>query len=484
MCGIAGIWQLDGRTVERPTIRRFTNALAHRGPDGEGLAIHDEGRLALGHRRLAILDLSDAGHAADALGERPLRNHLQRRGLQLPRTASRARPRRLSLSQHGDTEVVLAAFEHWGPDCLRRFNGMWSFAIWDHRDRSLFLSRDRFGIKPLYVAATDRRFAFASELKAFLHLDGFDPVVDIDAVTARLADNFADQCCCAGCEAVPRGTASEVTPEDVRSWRWWNTLDHLVSVPADLESQAEEFRALLFDACRLRLRCDVPVATSLSGGLDSSSVLCSLAAASEPACWRSPGARMAAGVHRRLRRHGARRGRVRGPRGRTSGSDPGRAPVVRRGIARAISTPISTSSRRSGGCSEWRPWALYREMRRDGVVVSLDGHGGDELLGGYGVHIMLARSAERRVVRRAASNARSDRTLRHDASGGRSRFDAEPGVGCRVERSSRPRARPAPAVRAGALRLARAMARRHSVRSDSRDAASTEEERPSMRSAR
>lgn len=86
-----------------------------------------------------------------------------------------------------DTEVILAAFERWGPDCLLRFNGMWSFAIWNRRRRTLFLSRDRFGIKPLYVAIGPRRFAFASEPKAFLHLDGFAPVADIRAVEARLA---------------------------------------------------------------------------------------------------------------------------------------------------------------------------------------------------------------------------------------------------------------------------------------------------------
>jgi asparagine synthase (glutamine-hydrolysing) len=279
MCGIAGIWQLDGQRVERTTIERFISALAHRGPDGEGVLKEDEGRLALAHRRLAILDLS-------AAGDQPMRSPSGRYDITYNGEIYNFLELRAELEQHGfrfrsdsDTEVILAAFERWGPDCLPRFNDMWSFAIWDRLWRSLFLARDRFGVKPLYVLIGARRFAFASELKAFLHLDGFDPVAETQALQARLAGNFSDHVLLRGVESVPPGHYLEVTTKGTRRRRWWNTLDHLVSVPQDLATQAEEFRELLFDACRLRVRSDVPVATSLSGGLDSSSVLCSLAAA-------------------------------------------------------------------------------------------------------------------------------------------------------------------------------------------------------------
>ncbi len=389
MCGIAGIWQLDGQMVEASTIRRFIGALAHRGPDGEGVLIEDGGRLGLAHRRLAILDLSvaaeqpmrsasgryDIAYNGEVYNFLELRAELERDGLRF--------------RSDGDTEVILAAFERWGADCLLRFNGMWSLAIWDRRRRSLFLARDRFGVKPLYVAADPRRLAFASELKAFLHLDGFEAIADPQVVAARLTGNFSEGVLLRGVESLPPGHCIEVTPERARRWRWWNTLDHLVSVPADLAAQAEEFRELLFDACRLRLRSDVPMATSLSGGLDSSSVLCSLAAVQERG-----------GVQRRPPEW--RRAFIAGFPG-TAQDETGDALLsAERAGAIPVLRPLSGEDfagdvdaylyqfEEIGGLAGAAAWALYREMRRAGVVVSMDGHGGDELLGGYGFHLVLA----------------------------------------------------------------------------------------------
>jgi asparagine synthase (glutamine-hydrolysing) len=389
MCGIAGIWQLDGQRVERATIERFISALAHRGPDGEGVLHEDDGRLALAHRRLAILDLSAAGdqpmcspngqYAITYNGE--VYNFLELRA-ELERDGFRFR-------SDSDTEVILAAFERWGPESLLRFNGMWSFAIWDRRRRALFLSRDRFGVKPLYVLAGARRFAFASELKAFLHLDGFDPVANIQALKARLAGNFNDHVLLRGVESLPPGHYLEVTAESTQRRRWWNTLDHLVSVPRDLASQAEEFRELVFDACRLRVRSDVPVATSLSGGLDSSSVLCSLAAVQKRG-----------GAHRLPPEW--RRAFIAGfpgtPQDETmyatvAAEQAGAIPVVRQFSAEALREHLDAYLyyfEEIGGLFGVAPWALYREMRREGIIVSLEGHGGDELLAGYGLHILLA----------------------------------------------------------------------------------------------
>ena len=162
MCGIAGIWNVDGSPVESATIARFAATLAHRGPDGEGLALEDDGRLALAHRRLAILDRSPAAaqpmvsasgrfvltYNGEVYDFVELRDALERDGARF--------------RGDGDTEVLLAALERWGTSALDRLNGMWSFALWDRRERRLLLSRDRFGVKPLYVAVTTRRIAFAS----------------------------------------------------------------------------------------------------------------------------------------------------------------------------------------------------------------------------------------------------------------------------------------------------------------------------------
>ena len=267
------------RRVDRGTIDRFTDALAHRGPDGRGVALEHDGRVALGHRRLAILDLSEAGHQPmTSPGGRyvityngEIYNFLElRRRLEQAGAAFRT---------ESDTEVILAAFERWGTDCLQRFNGMWSLAVWDRHERRLMLSRDRFGVKPLYFMVGPRRLAFASELKAFLRLDGFQAVENTEALRARLAGDRAGHVLLRGVDSLPPGHCLEVTRNGVLRRRWWNTLDHLVAVPDDLEEQAEEFRRLLFDACTLRVRSDVAVASSLSGGLDSSSVVCALAAA-------------------------------------------------------------------------------------------------------------------------------------------------------------------------------------------------------------
>ena len=274
MAGVAGIWRLDGQRVESTTAERFIGALAHRGPDGQSVLFEDDRSLALAHRRLATFDRSVAA-------EQPMRSESGNYVITHDGAVYNFPELRAELQQKGfrfrgntDAEVILAAFEQWGADCLHRFNGMWSFAIWDRRQRSLFLARDRFGAKPLYVLTGQRQFAFASELKAFLHLDGFEPVADTQTIAARLADNFDDGVLLRGIEAVPPGHWIAVTPQGVRRQRWWSLANHLTTVPAGLAAQAEEFRELLFDACRLCLRGEGPKATSLGGGLDPSSVLC------------------------------------------------------------------------------------------------------------------------------------------------------------------------------------------------------------------
>jgi asparagine synthase (glutamine-hydrolysing) len=389
MCGIAGIWQLDGRTVERGTIDRFVDALAHRGPDGRGVLIADDGRLALGHRRLAVLDLG-------AGGSQPMRSpggglDITFNGAVYDFLELRAELETAGVRFRGDsdTEVVLAAIERWGPDALLRFNGMWAFAIWDRRRRALLLARDRFGVKPLYVASTERRFAFASELKAFLHLDGFEPVADEDTLRARVAGRFGDGVLLRGVEALAPGHCLEVTPAGIRRWRWWSTLDHLVRVPRDLAAQAGELRALLFDACRLRGRSDVPLATSLSGGLDSSSVLCALAAASpsggaerRPPDWRRAFVARFPDTPQDETAYAT-------AAAERAGASP--VPVTFSGDdVRAVLDRYLHQFEEIGGLYGVAAWTLYGEMRRQGVTVALDGHGGDELFGGYDLHVLLA----------------------------------------------------------------------------------------------
>ena len=389
MCGIAGIWQLDGQQVERATIERFIGALIHRGPDGEGIIYEDENRLTLAHRRLAVLDLSDAGR-------QPMRSPNGLYDITYNGEIYNFLELRHDLEQDGfrfrsqtDTEVILAAFERWGADCLLRFNGMWSLAIWNRQKRQLFLARDRFGVKPLYVVIEPRRLAFASELKAFLQLDGFEPRTEERALEARLAGNFTDHVLLRGVECVPAGHYLEVSDRGTRLHRWWNTLDHLARVPRSFTTQAEEFRELLFDACRLRTRSDVSIATLLSGGLDSSSILCSLAEVQNrgggkrlPPEWRRAFIAGFPGTIQDETNHAV-----------LAAERAGAIPVIRRFSGEDFCTEIDEylfAYEEIGGLAGLASWALYREMRREGVVVSLEGHGGDELLAGYDLHILLA----------------------------------------------------------------------------------------------
>src|SRR3954447_14929601 len=166
MCGIAGILHFDpNRSVDRRTLQRMADALAHRGPDGEGFYV--ERNLGFGHRRLAVIDLST--------GDQPM----FRRGKDLVIVLNgeiynyvelREELKGLghTFSTSSDTEVILAAYEEWGFDCQKKFNGMWPFALWDARQRQLFLSRDRIGEKPLHYAVRDQSLLFGSEIKSVL----------------------------------------------------------------------------------------------------------------------------------------------------------------------------------------------------------------------------------------------------------------------------------------------------------------------------
>ncbi|MCZ7598166.1 MAG: hypothetical protein M5U09_11165 [Gammaproteobacteria bacterium] len=197
--------------VESSAILRFVSALAHRGPDGQAAVSADEGRLALAHRRLAILDTTPAA-------AQPMRSASGRYDMIYNGEVYNFR----SCAPNSSTSVTGSAApetrkwcwrprEQWGAECLLRFNGMWSLAIWDRSERVLVLSRDRFGVKPLYFTTDRTRIAFASELKAFLALDGFTPRANNAAIEARLAGNFSDHVLLEGMESLPPATISTST---------------------------------------------------------------------------------------------------------------------------------------------------------------------------------------------------------------------------------------------------------------------------------
>lgn len=383
MCGIAGIFNTSGRPCDTDEVLRFTDTLSHRGPDGCGVCLH--GPLGLGHRRLAILDLSDSGKQPMHLAGRycitfngeifnfiELQRELEKLGHRF-RTST-------------DTEVLLAAYHQWGPDCLLKLNGMWAFAIWDGDRRELFLSRDRFGVKPLHYVSEPGRFVFASELKSFLHLREFTARENEEETRRQLTGiESHEHTLLQGVRLLRPGHNMLVSASGTRIWRWWHTLNHLVQVPRRYSDQVAQFRELFLDACRLRLRSDVPVATCLSGGMDSSSILCSLSATNKNGADRLTGDFHRAFVatfdgtphdereyaEATIKEAGADP-RYRAMDAATLTSDLPRYAYDFELIGQGLLLPV---------------WALYRELRRDGVVVSIDGLGADELLMGYGYEL-------------------------------------------------------------------------------------------------
>jgi len=385
MCGIAGI--INAReAVDPATLSRFVDSLQHRGPDGRGL--WTDGPVGLAHRRLAIFDTAArASCPMEYRGRDGRRFFITFNGAVYNFVELRLELKALGhrFRTTGDTEVIVAAFSEWGPQCLRRFNGMWAFAIWDIDRRQLFLARDRFGIKPLLYVQTPDFFAFASELKAFGALEGFRAEMDRESAIISLGEVFAleagERTLTKGVRSLPAGHFAWFEAGALRKERWWNTADELPEVPVAFEDQVAEYRRILDDAIRLRLRSDVPVATSLSGGFDSTAVLCGVARLGRQHVERSapdfqkaftaifPGS---ANDESDSARIAARYARVELVEADFQACDPldDIENVLHdfEGFYLTLPTPI---------------WRIYREIRRGGALVSLDGHGVDEAIGAY-----------------------------------------------------------------------------------------------------
>ncbi|MDV2482607.1 asparagine synthase (glutamine-hydrolyzing) [Methanoculleus sp. Wushi-C6] len=317
MCGIAALVMLGGLPEQLRHITVMTDILRHRGPDDEGsvffgqnpreisifggedtpLAVYgsdlayapqhptpgglpERAVLALGHRRLSIIDPTPAGH-------QPMCSPDRRYWIVYNGEIYNYRELRLELEAYGhrfasstDTEVLLAAYAHWGRDCLHRLNGMWAFVIYDTQEQKVFVARDRFGVKPLYYWFSPEGFlAMASEIKAFTVLPGWNPHVNGPRVYDYLVSNLLDhtsETLFAGVYQLRGGEAAEFRVGEIDTalpvYRWYRLDPHQFS--GTFDEAVTEFGRLLRDSVRLRLRSDVPGGSCLSGGLDSSSIVC------------------------------------------------------------------------------------------------------------------------------------------------------------------------------------------------------------------
>ena len=278
MCGIAGVLSFTDSNflVSEPYLTRMRDVMSHRGPDGARNFISPDQRLGLGHRRLAIIDLSEKAlqpmsNEDDTLwvifnGEiynhADIRTELERLGGHRWRT------------DHSDTEVILHAFEQWGIDCVQRFRGMFAIALWDAKQRQLWLIRDRIGVKPLYYSIHHGRITFASEIKALLEDDEQERGLNEEALYYYLSFNAtpAPLTLFSGIRKLAPGTWLKVSADgQVQERRYWDVWDHTQPLTNVSEEEiAERLLSELRTAVKLRKISDVPVGVFLSGGIDSS----------------------------------------------------------------------------------------------------------------------------------------------------------------------------------------------------------------------
>lgn len=407
MCGIAGEWRFDGGVIDQQRLRHATSLITYRGPDDEGylLARPDTGfaeprsgedtvgtafphvelpcsgapTVGFGFRRLAIVDLSAAGHQPMASPDGALwlafngeiYNHIElRQELEAKGHVFRS---------HCDTEVILAAYAEWGTDCLSRFNGMWAFALLDLRRRTLFAARDRFGIKPFYYRLSKEAFRFGSEIKSVQALTGATPEANEAVLGAFLTAGTVDaddQTFHKGVLQLPPAHFLQVDASGAKLTRYWK-IDLLAEEDdRPLPVLTAELRNLFEDVVRIHLRSDVPIGTCLSGGLDSSAIGCVIhgilggqgnqqlfsAYFDDPAFDERPFMRQV------VDRIGSAGNYV----------SPTAADLLRElpDILRHQDEPFATTS-------IYAQWSLMALARSRGVKVLLDGQGGDELFAGY-----------------------------------------------------------------------------------------------------
>jgi asparagine synthase (glutamine-hydrolysing) len=385
MCGLLGMMgppvPADGK-AEQLSFRQSLDLLVHRGPDSSGL--HFDTGVMLGHRRLAIVDLSPGGHQpmvdvgtgmvlvfnGEIYNYREIRQELLACGV--------------AFRSDSDTEVLLRAFIEWGTECFPRLNGMWAAAFWDPVAQELVLSRDRFGVKPLYYAVHRDRLMFGSEPKALLSLAPDLAEPDPNAIASFFVDSIShagEGSFLAGIRSLPAGTWARVHLQNlrVRPVRYWEYPEAQTAREGGSEDM-EEFAALIEDAVRLRLRSDVPVAITLSGGLDSTAILeAAKATGLVPDCltsvygdgdtgelaWAQVAAQHASASLEQV------------------SADSGDWTATLQRIVWHMDSPGYSPA-------VFPLWTIMAHARAHGHLVLLEGQGADELLGGYTQYAVLA----------------------------------------------------------------------------------------------
>lgn len=420
MCGIAALLAPEGRDLA-PLIERMTRLVAHRGPDGEGYVLFEgpdlvpcvaggestsgeiyrsgtpfapttavaslrgrTWRAALGHRRLSIVELTAEGHQPMSDGEGrfwivyngEIYNHVELR--------AQLKDRGYRFRSNSDTEVILAAYREWGADCLHRFNGMFAFVLLDRSENLVFAARDRFGVKPLYYWSTpDGVLALASEIKQFTALPGWRAVANRKLAHDFLARGLADHTSETLFTAVRQLRGGEMMllrrGHGLEVRRWYE----LASVPfaGSFEEAAKTFGALFEDGVRLRLRADVSIGSCLSGGLDSSSIVCTVAGLLKRAGAAHPQKTVSARAQHPEFDEGPFIEAVVAKAGTASHEV---YPALEE-LDEVMPLLVWHQDEPFGSTSIFAQWKVFELASRQGLKVMLDGQGADETLGGYPV---------------------------------------------------------------------------------------------------
>lgn len=437
MCGIGGIFRLDGRAVDPAELESILAPMSHRGPDGSGR--HVEDAIALGHWRLSILDPSPSGaQPMSRNGRWLIHNGEIYNFLEL---AAELRSAGHRLTTATDTEVILAAYEQWGLEAFRRFNGMWALALWDGPRARLVLSRDRFGVKPLLMRRTAKELVFASELAGLIG-KSTRPVAtpslepNLQAVRDFLVRGLTDhssETFVSGITTLPPGHLLVVEAGRERFVRYWDqpaladdARPRVVGTDSRRDDAlVEEFRTLFDESVRLRLRADVPIGSCLSGGLDSSAIVATFDHLLHGNLADPRGDASRREAIPRFAFHARFPGLVDESRfAEMAGSRAGLTMIYATPELRTVSETLAPVLKAQGepfaGSSIYAQYRVMEAAHHTGLKVLLDGQGGDEVCGGYTYYLGVRSAGLLRAGHPIAAADDLRGQIRQGSLGGRS----------------------------------------------------------------
>jgi asparagine synthase (glutamine-hydrolysing) len=417
MCGFAGLLSTIKSPASLTAVKQATATLQHRGPEEEGFYTNRDGTVALGHRRLCIIDLSSAASQPMTWAGR---YHLVYNGelYNYPELKKELTGKGCRFHSNSDTEVLLAAYATYGKDCVQHFDGAFAFAIWDEVEQTLFAARDRFGEKPFFFYHNDQQFFFASEMKALWQMSVPKEVnrsLLYNFLTIGYTTNPGDPFETFYQEVLKLPAAHRlsfsVPKNEVVTERYWQTyinVDHNIT-----EAQAvERFGDMFRQSIHRRMRSDVPIGTSLSGGLDSSSIVAFCAgeesAQYSHACFTAS----FAGYEKDETRHAATVAKSFNLQHFTTTIEEADVVNLMQQVSRFQEEPFSSAS-------VLAQYAVFEKAKHTGITVMLDGQGADEVLAGYHRYYrwwwqqlyrkkILAKSGELKAAREMGVDERFD----------------------------------------------------------------------------